>query len=605
MGAYDNPKIIRDTSGQIYGQAIANLGQQIGAGLTKHFDKVEAEKEKAEKEIQRQQRIAYAVEDKMYADANKNYSKLAAKDSSLVDKFKGKVEWLLKGDENSMGALKAATLLATKTDLTSEERNMYRGIVQEAQAFQISAIEGGGKIIADLEDQSNIDPSDIASTHAWAGRPGVEADTSMLTSYILGGKKIDGLSGDKDLDIGENGSMIVKVNSKIKEGSTIWNDLDPATQEHLRKNNYELTWERNINKWNEGLIEEIPEKANYDSIAEQGGFISDGQGQVPKGSINPEYIVGDENSRQKYTLGDGRSLEVRYVEADRFINSDQFRQNINSKADGIVGMGNGKVTSYMRYKMLKGKFDTDEFRKKTKPQQIQEINEAITEDFKRVKLEGLIHREATAQDVRNLKALGKNIKAGEMIYVQPLTQPTEDTVSTKDQLVGASGDMLDAIYSFEDDSSTRDYFVNKEWGDKNISDATFDGNTITLTLDVGSRYIKDPDDPTKEIRAVATDEKKFNLDNEKQMDTLINEMLQGQGYTPTVRQEMKIKLKKQLKQKVADHKKKKSNEDNSFANAVFNPSEDQTNFTKYKNANKRNNQRMNFMQWKTQGRPDK
>ena len=114
MGAYDNPKIIRDTSGQIYGQAIANLGQQIGVGLTKAFAKEEAEKEKAKKEIERQQRIAYSVEDKMYQEANKNYAKLAAKDPSLVDKFKIKVNEMLNGTDQSLGAIKAATLLAIK-----------------------------------------------------------------------------------------------------------------------------------------------------------------------------------------------------------------------------------------------------------------------------------------------------------------------------------------------------------------------------------------------------------------------------------------------------------------------------------------------------------
>ena len=37
MGAYDNPRIIRDTSGQIYGQAIANFGQQIASGMKTYY----------------------------------------------------------------------------------------------------------------------------------------------------------------------------------------------------------------------------------------------------------------------------------------------------------------------------------------------------------------------------------------------------------------------------------------------------------------------------------------------------------------------------------------------------------------------------------------
>tara|TARA_R110000744_G_scaffold177487_1_gene296378 strand:- start:90 stop:1919 length:1830 start_codon:yes stop_codon:yes gene_type:complete len=176
-------------------------------------------------------------------------------------------------------------------------------------------------------------------------------------------------------------------------------------------------------------------------------------------------------------------------------------------------------------------------------------------------------------------------------------------ISTTDQLVSASGDMLDTIYSFEDDATTSDYFVNKDWGGKNISDATFDGNTITLTLDVGSTTVTDPKTNEK-YRQVSTDTKTFNLDNEQQMNTLINEMLSAQGYTPTVKQKMKVKLKKQLKNKVAEQKNKRKEvkENNEFN---FNPSEDRVNFSKYMEVNRGNNKRMNFMQWKANDRPIK
>ena len=181
MGAYENPAIIRDTSGQIYGQAIASFGQSIAKGISIYGQKAQEANKKAQEKIERQQRIAYDIEDKAYAQANKNYAELASKDPSLVDQFKKQTELLLRGNGENIGAIKAQTLLATQNDLTKEERQNYRDIVNRAQTFQISAVEGGGKILADLEDQQGILAQDIASTHAWVGSNELEKDTSITT----------------------------------------------------------------------------------------------------------------------------------------------------------------------------------------------------------------------------------------------------------------------------------------------------------------------------------------------------------------------------------------------------------------------------------------
>jgi len=439
MGAYDNPRIIRDTSGQIYGQAIANLGQQIGAGLTKAFAKEEVEKEKARKEIERQQRIAYSVEDKMYQQANRNYAKLSAKDPSLVDKFKIKVGEMLNGTDKNLGAIEAATLLEIKTDLTKEERQRYRNIVQKAEAFQISAVEGGGKIISDLQDVDGVNAGGIATTHAWVGAPGLEADTSMLTYYTLSNKMPNGLTGVSDLESDDDGSMIVSVKSKIDKNSELFKSLDPETQAALQSNNYELTWKRNINKWNKGLIDEIPKKANYDEMAQNLGFISDGSGTTQKGQISPDYVYGKENSIQNIEY-EGKNVPVRYINVDGFLNGPAFQGDVDGKAAGINIRGLGQVSSYMRYKMLKGDFSVGKFKQLTQPEQLQEIKNAITEDFKRVKLQELIKRNATSKDVANLKALGIEAEIGQPIYLEQAgkaenLKPNEYVATLGDKIV--------------------------------------------------------------------------------------------------------------------------------------------------------------------------
>jgi len=97
MGAYDNPRIIRDTSGQIYGQAIATFGKQFGDMMKSYAANQKAEQEKADKEIERLQRIANQVESRFYDQANRNYALVAREDKTLLKGFQNEVGNLLNG----------------------------------------------------------------------------------------------------------------------------------------------------------------------------------------------------------------------------------------------------------------------------------------------------------------------------------------------------------------------------------------------------------------------------------------------------------------------------------------------------------------------------
>ena len=434
MGAYENPAIIRDTSGQIYGQAIASFGQSIAKGISIYGQKVQEANKKAQEKIERQQRIAYDIEDKAYAQANKNYAELASKDPSLVDQFKKQTELLLRGDGENIGAIKAQTLLATQNDLTQEERQNYRNIVNKAQTFQISAIEGGGKILADLEDQKGILAQDIASTHAWVGNTELEKDTSMLTSYVLSGKTSDGLVGQKELIPSDNGSMIVKVISTVDKNSNLFKNLDEETKEFLKNNDYKLEWKKNINEWNEGLIDEIPEDIDYNNVSINNGF------ETKDGAISPQYIIGDETSVSELRYGN-KVTQVKYIDIDGFVNSNSFRKDIKGKASNYLARGNGQLDSFMTYKMRDGSFNVNEFRKQTTPKQEEEVSNALIDSWKKTKLSGLEKRKATQQDVNNLKALGKNIKKGQEIYVEKIgkTQDLSSVELSEEQLALQEG----------------------------------------------------------------------------------------------------------------------------------------------------------------------
>ncbi len=422
MGAYENPRIIRDTSGQIYGQAIANFGQQIASGMKTYYANQKAEQEKADKEIERVQRIANQVESKFYDQANRNYAIVAKEDKSLLKGFQNEVGNLLNGigiegeEGYQIGAIKAQTYLDTKNDLTTEERQYYREVVQRAKTFQNNAIAGGGQIINDLQDMDKVAAKGFGSTHYWTGSNDTERDTTMLTAYALNGREADGVKSDKKIYSGPNGEMIVKVTSKVEEGSKTWNDLSPETQEHLRSNNYELTWERDMNNFTE-LVGEVPEDLDYNQVAENSKFQKDGK-------LNSNFIVGGEEGNQYETrqVLDGKEeiVKSRFLDINKLRNDDVFKADIKSKAEGLVGMEDGELSAFMRYKMKQGSFKIQEFREKTPQEQERQIQELLTDNFIQEKTSGpgMGSREATAADKKYFEEQGIDIGSDNMVYYQ-------------------------------------------------------------------------------------------------------------------------------------------------------------------------------------------
>lgn len=423
MGAYDNPRIIRDTSGQIYGQAIATFGKQFGDMMKSYAANQKAEQEKADKEIERLQRIANQVESRFYDQANRNYALVAREDKTLLKGFQNEVGNLLNGvgvegeEGYQIGAIKAQTYLDTKNDLTTEERQYYREVVQRAKIFQNNAIAGGGQIINDLQDMNKVKPSDIASTHYWTGANDTERDTTMLTAYALDGKEVDGVASEKKVYSGRNGEMIVKVTSKVKEGSKTWNNLSEETQEHLRNNDYELTWEKDMNNFEE-LIGEVPEGLDYNQVAENSKFQKDGK-------LNSNFIVGGDEGSQYTTKSviDGKKEEItslRFLNINKLLNDETFQGDIKGKAKGFVNMDNGKLNAFMRYTMKDGSFKITEFREKTPQEQEKYIQEALRQSFINEKTSGknMGSKQADSRDVAHFEKLGVAIEEGETVYYQ-------------------------------------------------------------------------------------------------------------------------------------------------------------------------------------------
>ncbi len=552
MGAYDNPRIIRDTSGQIYGQAIATFGKQFGDMMKSYAANQKAEQEKADKEIERVQRIANQVESKFYDQANRNYAIVAKEDKSLLKGFQNEVGNLLNGvgiegeEGYQIGAIKAQTYLDTKNDLTTEERQYYREVVQRAKTFQNNAIAGGGQIINDLQDIDKVAAKGFGSTHYWTGSNDTERDTTMLTAYALNGREADGVKSDKKIYSGPNGEMIVKVTSKVEEGSKTWNDLSAETQEHLRNNNYELTWERDMNNFTE-LVGEVPEDLDYNQVAENSKFQKDGR-------LNPNYIVGGEKGNQYETrsvIGNKEEITTsRFLNINKLRNDDVFKADIKSRAEGLVGMEDGELSAFMRYKMKQGSFKIQEFREKTPQEQERQIQELLTDNFIQEKTSGpgMGSREATAADKKYFEEQGIDIGDDNIVYYQI----TGRNVVNKQKSGGTGydpsikGDKIIARIKTDPEKFTReildfdsqeDIIVEGKSKTSNgilkITTDIVDPDTEEIVEDIQSYNLDDPSDIRRYVRKLAEYDKSYSTGNDKGksvLDYLLAEAENIKGY---------------------------------------------------------------------------
>ena len=87
MGAYENPAIIRDNSGQVYGQAIANFGKSIGDGFKIAAANRQNLAKQAKKEAERIQGVQFRIEQNQYQEKNRNYETLRDTGVPLLEQF--------------------------------------------------------------------------------------------------------------------------------------------------------------------------------------------------------------------------------------------------------------------------------------------------------------------------------------------------------------------------------------------------------------------------------------------------------------------------------------------------------------------------------------
>lgn len=393
MGAYDNPQIIRDRSGEIYGQALAGIGQSIAQGMIRRGAERKQQRKEADAEQKRVQGIGYAIESKAYQLRNKNYAGLKKTEPALAEQFKEQTESLLigfgaQGEEGySMGVIEANTLLATSPNLSLQEKQGLRKIVTDYETFQSSMVGNAGKILTETDIYSKTSPADFDSKYRWAGSNQAERSASQFAAAAFSNQEIPGGRSVKVLDPpGENGENIVTVTTYLDPNDEANRGKYDDEKMYPRNESGEvvLEWKKDLNKWNEGLLEEIAVIPDSNTLFQTAG-ITDKNGGFTKSQFVGEIEGSLDSISGLKGYSELKTMKIINVAswANPASRVGQILQaDIESKAAGFQGMSDSELSSFMQVKMKTGpNWSVDEFRKKSTPDQKKEIQKELNEEY--------------------------------------------------------------------------------------------------------------------------------------------------------------------------------------------------------------------------------
>jgi hypothetical protein len=392
--SYRNPQIIRDTSAELYGQAAASIGQSLSRGIMTLAAKRDQQRKKADAEAQRTQQIGYGIQTKAYEKRNKVYSELLKKEPGLAEQFKKQTESLLMGDDEiGMGAIEARTILATGQNLSVQEKQDLQGIINRYEVFQNGLQGNAGKILAETELYNNTSPADFDNKYRWAGSNQYERTASQFAAAALSDEEIPGARYEKKLYTPtKDGEQVVGIkvfvdpNDPANKGKFDDETMYPRNQ----NGEVEIEWKKDLNKWDEGLLEEIVASPDGNALFKNAGITND------QNQWNEDQFLSAQGKSVTIKNVDGQNITTvsRDINVSGWANNDILQDEIKSKAAGYQGMRDDELSAFMQVKMKVGGFNVTEFRKLSTPEQQAEIEKELNEDFIIQKTKGLSKRAA-------------------------------------------------------------------------------------------------------------------------------------------------------------------------------------------------------------------
>lgn len=513
--SYRNPKIIVDRSYEIYSQASAQFGEQLAQGVQNYFDN---RKKKAEEVKKKKNAYQLALND---VTLNYNNSLNAATEdinqSTLFKDVQDQARARLDGNEFGIGVIEMATQLKMNPDLDRNTRAEYLKAVSDYQTWQSGIVDKIGATLVDIEPLEGMNAGNIGQGFDFAGT-GNEKFQNMVVANTLANKSFSGIQSSKTL----NGNMlsvdmVVNPNDKmikkyIDDGILDLEDLKPAED-----GNYYFNWTRNIDKWDGGLITEVP--SAFDGIAalETAGII-DKKGLPKEGFFTEKIdVVTNVAGTDKQ-----RVSTKQYFDPDILENNPTFKAETLKYAKGLNQLPTGQILSALE-NHFNYEISADDWLSKTADQQNKIITDLIT-DKEIDRMTGGFQQEVVDNEVRYYQQ-----SEGKLIE-KPTEKSTEKepTAEMRNQAVkkARKKERFSEIKNLPLNKKTiSDYFVGKDFDGKRILDI----EDVTQKIEGGS--------PRKMVTlVVASGDKEIteviDITDDSQINNLLDQ-LSDPGAIPT------------------------------------------------------------------------
>ena len=398
--SYRNPQIIVDRSAEIWAQSVGKIGDIVSAGITKYSEAKRIAAEKQKKIDEAKNRFLVNTELQQDKDILKIVSDV--KDTKVRDELTKIFQ------EKGAAAMNASAELGMNTNLSKQQRQQYRKAISDFQSYMVNSKDQINNISTGAQEFNDLTIDQVVSGHA----PSSGDELSNLVGVMaINGKKTPGVESTVNIAADGNNSNILKINSRIKVGSDVYNKFKEAglLGDYEESDGYiNVKFERDLSKWNGSFFEPIPAESDRNKTLQESNIFDN------KNQLTKEFVYPNITTR---TVG-GFQYKEQVVNNAAIEDNVAYMDLIKSHAKGIMS-----YPMKQQKQFITGRLKWD----KETATMYELMPEALRETFLigqmvHKNLESLGNRRlATLDDVKNLGL--PNLKVGDPIYTKNIGNP--------------------------------------------------------------------------------------------------------------------------------------------------------------------------------------
>jgi hypothetical protein len=406
--SYRNPQIIVDRSAEIWAQSVGKIGDIVSAGITKYGEAKRIAAEKQKKIDEAKNRFLVNTELQQDKDILKIVSDV--KDTRVRDELTKIFQ------EKGAAAMNASAELGMNTNLSKEVRQKYRKAVSDFQSYMVNSKDQINNISTGAQEFNDLTIDQVVSGHA----PSSGDELSNLVGVMaINGKKTPGVESTINIAADGNNSNILKINSRIKVGSDVYNKFKEADLlgDYEESDGYvNIKFERDLSKWDGSFFEPIPAESDRNKTLQESNIFDD------KNQLTKEFVYPNITTR---TVG-GFEYKEQVINNAAIEDNVAYMDLIKSHAKGIMS-----YPMKQQKQFITGRLKWDKETAATYELMPEVLRETfLVGQMVHKNLESLgTKRSATLDDVKNLGL--PNLKVGDPIYTKNIGKPTavevEDT----------------------------------------------------------------------------------------------------------------------------------------------------------------------------------